>query len=238
MGETASAGGSVRYQVATGAVVTATARQGDLTGPWFGSFWLRGSRVYRAFEAAPVGAFEAHLEQTLRGKLVERLAVQGGELLLGHDPENSTSLAAWRGRWHDLYTWISGPLPDARKLAGIYADLAITDGPSGATARPRLPSQVKQYGIEAKTWIPGIAFLTVLDGADAVDLVPAWAGARVRSGEVWRKTVDGGDGGRGRELYVHASSTAVTLALPDRPDDPDAGQRVLDFVADLDVTWA
>lgn len=102
-------------------------------------------------------------------------------------------------------------------------------------ARPRMPAEVKLYGIELKKYVPGIAFLTVLDGADAVDLVPTWSGAQTEFGEIWARPVESADES-GKPLLMHASPTAVTLARPDRKPGADV-QSALDFLAELDVTW-
>jgi hypothetical protein len=79
-----------------------------------------------------------------------------------------------------------------------------------------------------------VAFLTILDGAEAVDLVPKWSGAKAAFGEVWVKSSDGL--ASKEALLVHASKTSVTLVRPDikRGVDP---QIALDFLADLKVSW-
>lgn len=228
-------GGLSRYETVSGSTVTISSAIGDLSEPWFGQFYLRGNHVYRAFETAPAGTFESHVEHALAGQIIERLSVTDGELMLAHNEETLTSLAALRGTWHDVYTWLNGPCPDTSQLAHIFDDVVFTDSRGGIRARPRMPAEIKLYGIELKKYVPGIAFLTVLDGADAVDLVPKWSGARTEFGEIWTRPVEGA-GHSGGPLLMHASRTAVTLARPDRKPGTDV-QRALDFLAELDVSW-
>jgi hypothetical protein len=214
--------------------VTLTARTGDLSEPWFGRFWLRGNHVYRAFETAPKGTFESHVEHALTGRVVERVSVDGGQLVLAHNEELTTSLAAWSGSAHEIYTWFNGPLPDASQLTEIFQDLEIEDSAEGVRGTPRLPTETSLHDIELKKYVPDIGFLTILDGAHAADLVPKWSGAKAAYGEVWAKAPDGLTS-KGAFL-VHASESAVTLAVPE-PKPGVNPQAMLDFVADLQVSW-
>lgn len=214
--------------------MTLTARTGDLSEPWFGRFWLRGNHVYRAFETAPAGTFDSHVEHILEGRVVERVSVDGGELILAHNEELKASLAAWSGSTHEVYTWLQGPALDAAQLTEIFDDLEIEDSTEGVQAKPRLAEEVSSHGIELKKYVPDIAFLTILDGAEAVDLVPKWSGARASYGEVWTKAPEG-LATKGSFL-LHASESAVTLAAPEHKPGVDP-QATLDFLADLQVSW-
>lgn len=235
-GEKAANGGQTsRCRTVSGATVTLTARTGDLSEPWFGRFWLRGNHVYRAFETAPTGTFESHVEHILVGPVIERVSVDGGQLSLAHNEELKASLAAWSGSAHEVYTWLQGPPPDVYQLTEIFDDLEIEDAAAGVRARPRLTEQVDLHGIELTKHIPDIAFLTILDGADAVDLVPRWSGVKASHGEVWAKAPDG-LAAKGAFL-LHASESAVTLAAPEAKPGVDP-QATLDFLADLQVSWA
>lgn len=234
-GETAVNGGRTsQYRTVSGATVTLTARTGDLGEPWFGRFWLRGNHVYRAFETAPTGTFDSHVEHVLAGRVVERVSVDGGQLILAHNEELKASLAVWSGSAHEVYTWLNGPLPDVSQLTEIFDDLEIEDSAEGVRAEPHLTEEVHLYGVELKKYVPDIAFLTILDGAEAVDLVPKWSGAQASYGEVWAKAPDG-LASKGAFL-VHASESAVTLAAPE-PKPGVNPQATLDFLADLQVSW-
>ena len=230
----ANAGRTSRYRTVSEATVTLTARMGNLGEPWFGRFWLQGNHVYRAFETAPKGTFESHVEHVLVGQVVERVSIDGGQLSLAHNEELNASLAVWSGTAHEIYTWLHGPLPDASQLTEIFEDLEIEDFEEGVRATPRLPTRTSLHDIELKKYIPDIGFLTILDGAQAVDLLPKWSGARAAYGEVWAKAPDG-LASKGAYL-VHASESAVTLAVPE-PKPGVNPQAMLDFIADLQVSW-
>ncbi len=234
-GETAANGGRTsRCRTVSGATVTLTARTGDLSEPWFGRFWLRGNHVYRAFETAPTGTFESHVEHVLAGRVVERVSVDGGQLILAHNEELKASLAVWSGSAHEVYTWLNGPPPDVSQLTEIFDDLEIEDSAEGVRAEPRLTEEVNLHAIELKKYVPDIAFLTILDGAEGVDLVPKWSGAKAAYGEVWAKAPDG-LASKGSFL-LHASESAVTLAAPEHKPGVDP-QATLGFLADLQVSW-
>jgi hypothetical protein len=198
------------HQTVSGASVTLSSSTGDLSESWFGLFYLRGNHVYRAFETAPAGTFESHVEYALDGEVVERLSVDGGELRLAYNEERLASLGCWRGTWHDVYTWLAGPRLDSSQLVQVFSDIELNDDRRGVRVRRRMPAEVKLYGIRLNKYIPEIAFLTIMEGTDAVDLVPKWAGAQAQFGEVWRMS-DDGDESRS-PLFLHASQTAVTLA--------------------------
>lgn len=231
----ANDGGTSAHRTVSGATVTIKARTGVLTEPWFGRFWLSGNHVYRAFETAPAGTFESHVEHVLEGRVVERLSVDGGQLVLAHNDELKASLAAWTGNAHEIYTWLYGPAQDVSQLTAIFEELDIRDSPEGVQATPRVAGEVQLHGIELKKHVPDVAFLTILDGSEAVDLLPKWSGARAAHGEVWAKAPDG-LASKGA-LLVHASESAVTLAAPEPKPGVDP-QAALDFLADLEVSWS
>ncbi|MQA25908.1 MAG: hypothetical protein GEU94_10610 [Micromonosporaceae bacterium] len=232
-----------RFQTASGAIVAINAPGYDLSQPWFHSFHVKVEAPYgasapsvrnRAFQVAPVGTVDTFVEYDLRGKIVEELSALGGRLLIARNHEGR-GIAAWRGRWHEVYIWLNEPGFTAREVLDQYDRLAFADSPLGVRVRTSQSPKETIYREEVGKSVPNVAHLTIVDGGQALELLPKWSGAKVRSGEVWQKQAPASDGGL-RKLFVHASSSAVTVLDDIDPSDPDS--KRLGFLDGLvSLTW-
>lgn len=207
-----------RYQSASGAIITIDAPGYDLSQPWFSSFRLRLEPPYtaggellrnRAFQVGPVGIVELHTEYILKGEIVDRLSFAGGSLVVARSHVDERGLAAWQGRWHAVYAWLNTPGTTVSTVIGLFDRLEFVDSPAGVVVRTGSVPAETLYAEQVTKHIPGAGLLSITPAQDAMSLIPTWSGARVRSGEVWQKTVPTATGTA--RWFLHASPTAVTV---------------------------
>lgn len=187
-------------------------------------------------QTGPVGTVDRLVVGLLQGDYVAEYSSQGGSIVLATRAagEGSDGLVAWRGRWHEAYAWVN--VPDAPHA--VYLDaldgLASTDTPEGLLVR--LTRRAARFDrLTVTKHVPGAGLLSFVKPADAPGQVPAWRGARVRSGEVWRQALPEEAVGAGAAVLVHLSRDAVTVLHPDVPTDAAPGLEVLERISS--ITW-
>lgn len=232
-----------KFKTASGAVVEIDAPGYDLSEQWFHAFRVKVDGPYaetgplprtRAFQVGPVGTVEGFAQNVLGGEVVEQLSALGGTLVIARNPEDF-GIAAWRGRWHDVFVWLNEPGITARQVLSMYDRLEFVDGPLGVLVQTGASPNETIYREEVIKSVPNVGPLEIIEASMAVDLVPNWSGAKVRSGEVWQLESTSGDGGT-RRTFVHASFTAVTVLDAERVSNPDENRlRFLDELVSL--TW-
>lgn len=244
----AQAGASPRFLTPDGQLVTIDAPGYDLRDPWFASIRIRTQRPYaglptglelRELHLAPAGNYDRVIEHVLHGHVVERIEAQGGHFLIAHSKTDDRGLALWRGRWHEAATWLPAVASLPRSSALRYFDrLVFTDSPLGLKVQTRSPSSEHVEIIEVSKRIPEVGFLDIKKAESAVGLVPKWAGARVRTGEVWRKETFATLDGVASHVLVHATPTTVTVLTGEGKDKHLEVSR-LDFLDSLiELNWS
>lgn len=232
-----------RYQTASGAIVKVDALGYDLTHPWFHSFRVRVEAPYagtapslrdRAFQIGPVGTIAMHAHHLLKGSIEEEFSALGGQLVIGRNAEG-LGIGGWRGRWHEMYLWLNIPNMAARDVLAYFDRLTLVDSPLGLRVHTGKTPKETIYAEEVIKHVPDTATLTIHAGGSAAETVPTWSGAKVRSGEVWRREVPT-DGGGTRQMFMHANHSAVTVVNEASAGDPDATRlRFLDALTS--VSW-
>jgi len=228
-------------------IVTIRAAGYDLTQPWFASVKIRVERPYasptlinRGLLIGPVGTVEGHVRQLLKGRFTERLSGRGGQFLVGRSDVDGHGLVAWQGRWNEVYGWVNQPDVPTSQMLRLFDRLTFRDSRLGVRVVTRAIPKETLYAIEITKHVPGVGFLFIHKGNDAAELLPRWSGARVRSGEVWRKNV-ALPGNAGEEVLVHASSSAVTVLYSEQPVPAASASRDtvrLDFLDQLEeLSW-
>jgi hypothetical protein len=205
-------------------------------GRWSCLFVARVYGTRHAFTVCERGGAE-RLADALRMTEIQVLQ-RDAEVMIGYSAEERESLAAWRGRWHELQTHRSGPRPNAGTIAGVFDAFAITDTADGLLVRARSPRQVSFEPFVVYREVPGMGSLRIQRPHEAGVMVPRWHGASARAGEIWRKPfTDGGEVGRARrEVLILATRTAISELIPGPDDTPD-GSAAAEFLAGLDVSW-
>ncbi len=231
-----------RYQTASGAIVNVDAPGYDLTHPWFHSFRIRVEAPYagtaptlreRAFQIGPVGTIVMHAQHILKGAVEEEFSALGGTMVIARNAEG-LGIAGWRGRWHEMYMWLNVPKMTARDVLGRYDRLTLLDSPLGLRVRTGTVPKETVYAEEVVKHVPNTATMTIHAGRSSTEVLPTWSGAKVRSGEVWRREVST-DGGT-RNVFMHANRSAVTVLDEAAAGDADSIRlRFLDAITS--VSW-
>jgi hypothetical protein len=211
----------------------------DLSEPWFVAFRTRPKDGYtasdratlqRAFQIGPTGTALSHATVLLEAEVRERFRMHGGEVLLAVGPDDA-GIAAWTGPWHDLYAFVYGDQRESAAVAWYFDRLAVRDDPEGLRVRPTHPGE-EIHAVTLSTSVPSAGHLEVTDARESAALLPRWSGARVRSGEVWRrKAADGPD--PSEQVVVHASETAVTVLYQDHEAARDGRLQFLEALVAL-----
>ncbi|HEX2050454.1 MAG TPA: hypothetical protein VHJ34_07460 [Actinomycetota bacterium] len=210
---------STRFQAPSGEIVTLDARGFDLSEPWF--CWAelvtradaatRGAPRQRGFQIGPRASVDTAIAKVLKGTVRERVALGGGELVIADGRKGSESFAAWTGPWHAAYGWFGDNLKSTTAIVAHFSDVRFVDGPLGL----RLSSRGDELGRTMVTKrVAGIGLVQIMEGSAASGLVPAWSGAKVQAGELWKREVHAPGGGHA-PLYLLASRTAVATLTPD-----------------------
>jgi hypothetical protein len=234
-----------RFLTPGGGTITIDAPGYDLGELWSCTFEVRVERPYagtaaglqmRHLQVAPVGNADFLISRLLRGRVVQEVAAQGGRILIARSDVDDRALVVWRGQWHEVFDWVNEPGASGAQLLRRLERLTFVDSPLGVRV---LTGKVPVETVEAeqvRKRIPGVGFLHILDGASGAMLVPTWSGARVPTGEVWRKDLLGSDG-TPKSLLVHVSPTTVTTLAGDIDDELSEGPR-LQFLSVLrQITW-
>jgi hypothetical protein len=237
--------GGNALRVADGSWLRVRGVDADMAKPWFSQVrWyvqpLGGSVApldIRMVQTGPVGTVDRMVEGLLKGDYVAEYSAQGGTIVLASNADASQGLVAWRGAYHEAYTWVNVP---GASHAAYLADLdgmAFTDTPEGLLVKLTLPGAVFDQ-ISVTKDVPGAGFVEFRRATDAAADLPKWAGAKLRSGETWRQTLPPEAVGDNAVVLVHASPQVVAVIHPEAPGDQasDASLRLLQRVDAL--TWS
>jgi hypothetical protein len=233
--------GSSQVRTPDGGMVTVEAPGYDLTEPWFVAFRTRPKDGYRvkgpmelrrAFQIGPRGTADSHAQTLLEATVRDRFSFHGGVLWIA--TAGDAGIAAWSGQWHDLYAFLSGPQQDATSVLDYFSGLTLVDEQLGLRVDANHPGE-ELHAVALAKYVPETGALQITRAAESAALVPQWAGARVPTGEVWRRASPTGTE-QAEELLIHATETAVTVVTP---DSDSAVDRRLPFLQNLTrVTWS
>ena len=139
-------------------------------------------------------------------------------------------LAVWEGTWHSLYTQVYGKNYDI--LMSLLSNCLVMDSPSGITVSPREPTpRFWAKPTRVAKWIPEIGLIDVLKRTSEVESkIPPWGGTRVRSGQLYVAKK-----GHPEMYFVLAGKSTLTWISPSAAR---ASDKVVDQLAELDVTWS
>lgn len=194
--------------------------------------WLREVHI------APRGNADYIITELLDAEVTQVLEAQGGRFLVAESTRDDLQgLALWRGRWHEVSTYLlsaqEGPGADPLEA---FDGLRFQDSEDGvvASALPHLRVSV----VDVATNVDGVGDIAVAHASDALQFVPSWAGASVQAGEVWRVDTTMEEDTHAQHGFLLAGHTAVLTLTPDEPHDrAQAGPlRFLESVRSL--TWS
>jgi hypothetical protein len=151
---------------------------------WYGSTRITRPRSARQFVLAPAGEHRAIPSHLLPGARERRQVMRGFDAVVFEAPDRSDSALVLAGPHHEATTWFGGPAPDAAGIAGLLGALRFTDSADGASLVPAPGAASQQDTVVMGR--SGAAVLLVRRAADALPVLPPWAGARLPGGELWR----------------------------------------------------
>jgi hypothetical protein len=225
-------------------VLTLPAELGELR--WYASTRLTGPGMARQFFVAPRGEHRAIPRHLMPGARERRLPMRGADAVVFEATDRSDAALVVVGPHHEATTWFGGPAPDPAGLAGLLAAVRFADAPAGAALTPASDLLVRQAGV---TLIGRGARSTVLvrGASDALPSLPAWAGAPVPGGELWRvervlaPQVAATVAGTAHEWrYLLASETAVVdvvLHGPESRQPPVAEPAAVAALSAVAARW-
>jgi hypothetical protein len=234
--------GVLSFTAPDGSVVTVEAPGYPAGQHWTASVVVTRRRPYagvaegpdrRELHVAPKGNYDLVLRYELSGHWAHTLEAQGGHIMVGHSDSKDQGIAVWRGRWHEVATWLADPKMAPELAARWFENLRFTDTPEGMLVESTRPAIDEVEVADVDTYVPGAGYLTIMPPTGAMHLVPRWSGARVTSGEVWIEDEPTGDDDK--LTVLHVSETAVTRVCG---SGVDGNHAVLPFVEKITrVTW-
>jgi hypothetical protein len=233
-------------KTANGGWVTIDAPGAALSGKWDSTIRVRVKRPYagvasglqlRQLHIAPTGNYDRVIEKMIFGTVVQRVRAQGGEFVIARGQPGRQGIVYWRGPWHEIAAWLL-PNQDSRgsDALRLLEGLDFVDAPGGLSVLPRLPAAESVEVLDACARVPGVGWIDVYPAAaQMIGLVPAWSGAKVKAGEVWRKRPPNG----GVSSFVLAGHSAISVINPEGwIDKPLRERRALDFINLInEVSW-
>jgi hypothetical protein len=193
-----------------------SSEQADLSHPGMSVAKVVVGGTLREFTAGPLEAGAVHADH-LGVVLGQEFVAQGGRLRIGQalqrDPSGRGSdrllKAVWEGQRYSLSTHLyDGGTKEAIALLNA---VQISEQDDGITITPRqdAPAWFEEPPKSVK-WVPGLGIVVArrLDRKRA-QVLPAWGGARVAGGELFRDTL-----GNGEPYLVLATPSAVVTILP------------------------
>jgi hypothetical protein len=214
-----------RFRSPDGGWVILDAAGYDLEEPWSASVRVTTKRPYagtpdglqlRDLHIANTGNYDLVLERVLDGRWVNIVEAQGGNFLIGHSDTAEQGLAVWRGPWHEAATWLPDPKMSGSDALRYLARLYFEDSPEGLCVMPTAAAIDAIDVLDVSKKIPDVGFLDIRKPETAHQLVPAWSGAPVPTGEVWMEELAPTSEGAPQVVLVHATpSTVTTLSGPE-----------------------
>jgi hypothetical protein len=232
---TASQGAEATFTAPDGSRVTLRGRP---TGSaWSCPFVARVYGTRRAFAVASAGAADTYARR--RG-LTPLSTHRYGDtaVAMGFDDEVEESMVAWRGPWHELLLYQSGPRASLESFTRVLDAFRLTDLVDGLLATPRSERQVAIEPFPVYIDIAGFGSLRIQRPHETDAPPPAWRGFVTPHGEMWKQPLNPeARTGRARtDALVLATPTAVAELIPGMDDTADSSAAV-DFLAGLDVSW-
>ncbi|HYN66097.1 MAG TPA: hypothetical protein VES93_04355 [Ornithinibacter sp.] len=195
---------------------------GRLREPWFvHARWstvapgaAASTRTLWMLELAPRGVVDELVHSVLEGDYVAEYTHGSGVVLLASNDTGSEGLVAWRGRWHEAYCWVNEAGVGHDVYLAPFAGIRLTDHRDGIRVEFVDPGS-RWERLEALKTVPDVGLVSVRRTPDLVHALPRWAGARVRSGELWRQDLEPEAVPGGGAAFVLANEEAVLTIHPE-----------------------
>jgi hypothetical protein len=215
---------------------------------WYGNTRFLGPRVQRQFFLAPAGEHRVIPRKILAGGREVRQTFRGHDVVLFEAADRSDAALVWAGPHSEATTWFGGPAPDASMLRYMIGTVEFRDSANGAALKPTSP-----YVRSTETSLIGMngtSRMIVRSAAEALPLLPDWAGLKLPGGELWRapRGLIPADAGRvagspHQWRYLLASPTAVldvVLLGPESGRSPTAltDNELVETLSALSVSWS
>lgn len=171
----------------------------------------------------------------LPGRSVRREIFEGRELVTYCDSKETLTTASLRGQYHDLFTVFGGGLPTAEQVHSIFAEFDVSDDVEGMTVTPRGWSSTVRVWEDVTLVIQGKAILHVPDQTSSRHMVPTWAGASTRYGEIWQEPfpLEPGQSSRDTRILLGYPTAVAEFTIRAETD----GQCRLDWVDGVRLSW-
>jgi hypothetical protein len=218
----------------------------DVGGLWLARIQIQRGRIdgrrpdaasLQDFDIAPRGNADGVMEHVLHASVVQRVTHQGGELLVAASRrEGVQGMAVWRGRWHEVSTFLL-PGESAADAIRMFDGLVFTDHGDGLEIRGVAAAGTAVHLSDVWITVPGVGEVDIRPASKALAAVPRWAGATTQAGEVWRLDNTLEDDTETHFGLRLATATAVVDVEPD--DARDSRQRsALRFIESVrEAAW-
>jgi hypothetical protein len=218
----------------------------DLEEPWSASVRVTTKRPYagtpdglqlRDLHITSTGNYDLVLEHVLEGRWANVVEAQGGRFMIGHSDTVEQGLALWRGPWHEVATWLPDPKMSGSDALRYLARLYFEDSPECLRLKPSAPAIDTVEVLDVSKKIPAVGFLDIRKPETAHQLVPAWSGTPVPTGEVWMEELPPTKEAAKQVVLVHATPTTVTTVSGEAELNVEWEDR-LEFLFKLDeLSW-
>ncbi|WUH99508.1 hypothetical protein OHR68_39475 [Spirillospora sp. NBC_00431] len=235
----------IRYRAPDGSLISIAASGYDLTDHWSADVLVRLRRPYagvpkgrqlREFHVAPIHNYDGVLKEVINGRWVHTVESQGGTFLVGHTDEGEQGIAIWRGRWHEIATWLAEPRMAGSRALSYFEGLQFKDAPDGLRVISQAAHAEDVEVRDVDVYVPTVGLLSIQPVTKAHQLVPSWSGAKTKVGEIWREETSAPDDPT-EILLLHATSTTVTTLNGEGNNKGNEGPRVKFLQALTELSW-
>jgi hypothetical protein len=145
-----------------------------------------GGSYGTGFQIGPRGYHEFATTRVAPARTAYRTTVHGRELVVAEATDGMSSVATLIGPYHELMTVYAGPAPARDRVFALFASLAVTDQVAGMVVRPRSGMLLDTMAEQVIIAVRDRGSVCVPGPRQARALIPAYAGARTRHGELWK----------------------------------------------------
>ena len=239
---------SAKYRTADGHVVTLEAPGFDVGGLWDSTVRIAPAKpdgrnpddaYMREYNVTRQGNYDYVITHVLDAEVEQVLEAQGGQFLIAISRRpDMQGVALWRGRWHEIATYLlpsqggAGSTPLA-----AFDGLQFTDTPEGLLVAAPAASGLTVDVLDMCTNVPGVGEVELKQASKALNMIPTWSGAPVPAGEVWVIDATQEFDTENHRILFLASTSAVLTVTPDDTASTDLSSPLSFLESVTTVSW-
>jgi hypothetical protein len=203
-----------------------------------------GGAYSRLFQVGARGFQEIANRELVPATVVDRLALQRGEVVVATSADGDVSTAAWIGPYHEAMTVFTGPAPPREAILSVFAQFRFDDNVAGLRMTPSKHSGIDLVSEGLTVVVGDRGYLSIPEPRNTRSIVPSHRGSKTSYGEVWRASkVPEGEPtpvitSPGPRDYLYILATARGAAQVDFfPEASATDQQLLDWLEAIDIAW-